>query len=135
MEKLEYKCTPSLHKKIIESTKDWLDKEEIRYQEFSPTTQGIVIQTEKNKLIVNIGFEPPFIATKPGFPNEQVCNNEAIILIVNGELWETRNIRGSEVFGMLYPISRTPSKEEKNHLNKMKINIFKIIENMTKIEK
>jgi len=122
MEKKEYECTPSLQKKKIESIKDWLDKEKIKYQEFSPTVQGIVIQTEKNKLIVNIGFESLYF-------------DKASITITNGKLWETRNIKGSEVFGMLYPISRTPSSEEKTHLNKMKINIFKIIEDMIRTEK
>lgn len=122
MEKLEYKCTPLLNEKIIKSVKKWLDKEKIRYQEFSPTTQGIVIQTEKNKLIINMGFELS-------------CFGKASITITNGKFWETRNIKESEVFGMLYPISRIPSREEENHLNKMKINIFKIIEDMTKIEK
>jgi len=126
-----FECTPLLQKKIIESTKNWLDKEEIKYQELLPTTQGIIIQTEKNKLIINLGFEPHF-PIEPYFPIE------ASIIIANGEngkKWEDPNIQLIDGFGILFPESFTPSNEEKNYLNEMSINIFKIIEDMIKIER
>ena len=122
MKEKEYECTPLLYENLINTTKEWLSKEGFDYQEFSMDTEGIVIQTHKKKSIVNIGFKAP--------TNNEVCTkNIASTIIESGEIWHDIN-NLPKYFEIFYPCRQSCSVEKKRHLEEMRINIFKIIDNL-----